>query len=765
MCRWYGVVGIVGGCMVMKWPVAGLLGRRRECDRLDRLLEAVRGGHGGALVVGGEPGVGKTTLLEYAVGSATGLRVARAEGIESEMELPFAALHQLCGSMLDRLDRLPPPQRDALGVAFGLTSGETPDRFLVGLAVLTVFSEVAEEQPLLCVVDDSQWLDRASAQALAFVARRLLADSVGLVFGTREVGVELRGLPELLVGDLAPSDARALLRSVLRVSVDERVRDRILAETHGNPLALLEWIRGLTPSELVGAFALPDGRPLSGKIEEGFRRQLAQLPAATQQLLLVAAADAGGDPLLVWRAAERLGIGADAVPPAVAAELVEFGARVSFRHPLVRSAVYRTASLMDRQGAHRALAEATDPEVDPDRRAWHRAQAAPGPDEEVASELERSAARAQRRGGLAAAAAFLERSAAMTLDPARRTERTLGAAQAQHQAGASDSALALLTITETGPLDELQSAEVDLLRGQIAFASGNGSDAPALLVKAAQRLEPLDLGLARETYRDAFYAAVTAGSLAVGGGMQEVAEAVRAMPAAPPPLDPPSLLLDGLAMLITEGYAAGAPVLRRAVNGFCAERLSTVEELRWLPLACRAAAEGLWDYETWSVLSSRLVDLARDVGALTILRYSLSMIPTIHVISGDFASAASLAAEADAVSEATGSARRPYGALLLAAWRGREADVVRLTRGVTKEMLDRGEGQWLTATQWADAVLYNALARYDEALVAAEKAYEHGPVLGLSLWALVELIEAAARSGTTRAGLSRPCPLARDHRS
>jgi DNA-binding CsgD family transcriptional regulator len=733
--------------MVMKWPGARLLGRRHECAQLDRLLEAVRSGHGGALVVAGEPGIGKTTLLEYAIESASGLRVARAVGIESEMELPFAALHQLCASMLDRLDRLPPPQSGALGVAFGLTSGETPDRFLVGLAVLTLFSEVAEGEPLLCVVDDSQWLDRASAQALAFVARRLLADPVGLVFGTREVGVDLRGLPELVVEDLATGDARALLSSVLRVRLDDRVRDRIVAETHGNPLALLEWTRGLTPSELVGAFGLPRGRPLSGQIEEGFRRQLAQLPAATQRLLFVAAADAVGDPLLVWRAAARLGIGAEAAPAAVEAALIEFGTRVSFRHPLVRSAIYGTAPLAERQKAHQALAEATDPEADPDRRAWHRAQAAVGPDEEVASELERSAARAQRRGGLAAAAAFLERSAALTLDPARRAERTLGAALAQQQAGASDAALTLLVAAEKGPLNELQSAEVDLLRGQIAFASGNGSDAPALLVKAAQRLAPLDLSLARETYRDAFYAAVTAGRLAVGGGMQEVAEAVRAVPPAPPPLDPPGLLLDGLALLITDGYGAGVPVLRRALSGFCDERLSTLEKLRWLPLACRAAAEGLWDYETWAVLSSRLVELARDAGALTILRYSLSMISTIHVISGDFASAASIADEADAVSQATGAARRPYGALLLSAWRGREADVDRLTRNVTKEMLDRGEGQWLTATEWADAVLYNALSRYDEALVAAEKAYEHGPVLGLSLWALVELIEAAARSG------------------
>ena len=488
--------------MVMKWPGARLLGRRHECARLDRLLEAVRSGHGGALVVAGEPGIGKTTLLEYAIESASGLRVARAVGIESEMELPFAALHQLCASMLDRLDRLPPPQSGALGVAFGLTSGETPDRFLVGLAVLTLFSEVAEGEPLLCVVDDSQWLDRASAQALAFVARRLLADPVGLVFGTREVGVDLRGLPELAVEDLATGDARALLSSVLRVRLDDRVRDRIVAETHGNPLALLEWTRGLTPSELVGAFGLPGGRPLSGQIEEGFRRQLVQLPAATQRLLLVAAADAVGDPLLVWRAARA---------PRDRSRSGTSGGRGRadrVRHQSVVSASARSVgdlwhgtlsgAAKSPSGVGRGDRSRGGPR--PPRLA--PAQAAVGPDEEVASELERSAARAQRRGGLAAAAAFLERSAALTLDPARRAERTLGAALAQQQAGASDAALTLLVAAEKGPLNELQSAEVDLLRGQIAFASGNGSDAPALLVKAAQRLAPLDLSLARETYRD-----------------------------------------------------------------------------------------------------------------------------------------------------------------------------------------------------------------------------------------------------------------------
>ena len=541
-----------------------LLDRLPERAALSELLDAARAGRSGVLVMRGEPGVGKTALLEYAIESAAGLRVARVAGVESEMELAFAALQQLCAPMLDKLAGLPDPQRAALGVAFGLNTGAAPDRFLVGLAALSLLSEAAEQQPLLCVIDDAQWLDRASAQALAFVARRLLAEPVALVFATREPGEEFRGLPELLVGGLGEGDARELLSSVIRGPLDERVRDRIVAETRGNPLALLELPRGV-PGVPGGGAGVPG---LPGRIEESFRRRLEVLPAATQRLMLVAAAEPAGEPALVWRAAERLGIGAGAVAPAADAGLLAIGERVTFRHPLVRSAVYRAASPAGRRAAHQALAGATDPQADPDRRAWHRAQATPGPDEDVASELERSASRAQARGGLAAAAAFLERAAALTLDPARRAGRALAAAQAKYQAGAFDAALGLLATAEAGPPDELRRARADLLRGQIAFSSSRGSDAPPLLLKAARQFEPLDPRLARETYLDALAAATFAGRLALGGGMREVAEAARAAPPPPGPARGPDLLLDGLALLICEGYPAGAPVLRRAVSAF-----------------------------------------------------------------------------------------------------------------------------------------------------------------------------------------------------
>ena len=541
-----------------------------ECEVLDRLVDAVRAGKSQTLVVRGEAGVGKTVLLDYLVGRASRFRVARVGGVQSEMELAFAGLHHLCAPMLDRFEGLPSPQRDALGTVFGLRAGPAPDRFLVGLAVLSLLAEVARERPLVCLVDDVQWLDRASTQAMTFVARRLVAESVALVFaarGTDDVP-ELAGLAQLVVTGLPDSDARALLDSVLPGPVDERVRDRIVAETRGNPLALLELPKGLTPAELAGGFGLPGARALPGRIEESYRQRVALLGAGTQRLLLVAAVEPLGDPVLVWRAGERLGILVEEAAPAVAAGLLEIGARVRFHHPLVRSAVYCAASPEERRRAHWALAEATDPEADPDRRAWHAAQATAEPDEEVAADLEHSAGRAQARCGLAAAAAFLERAAELTPDPERRAERRLASAQATHQAGMPDAALKLLSIAEAAPLDKLPRARVDLLRAQIALTVNRGREAVPRLLSAAKQLEPLDARLARETYLDALMAAMFAGALGSDGGLREAAEAARAAPPSSWPPSAPDLLLDGLAMRFTDGYAAGIPLLRRALSAF-----------------------------------------------------------------------------------------------------------------------------------------------------------------------------------------------------
>ena len=730
--------------------VQTLRGRRSECDVLDRLLEAVRRGESRVLVVRGDAGVGKTALLQYVVERASGCRIARAAGVESEMELAFAGLQQLCAGMLDRLEQLPDPQRDALRRAFGLSDGDPPGRLVVGLALLGMMSEAAAERPLVCVVEDAQWLDQASMQALEFVARRLFAESVALLFAVRPSGEaqRLAGSPELVVEGLRDADARALLGSVIRGPLDERVRDRIVAETRGNPLALLELPRGLTPAELAGGFGLPGAQTLSGRIEESFRRRLQALPAETQQVLLLAAAEPVGDPVLLWRACDRLGIRVEAADAAESEGLLEIGARLTFRHPLVRSAVYQAVSPEERRTAHRALAEATAPDVDPDGRAWHRAQAAAGPDEGVAAELERSAGRAQARGGVAAAAAFLEQATRLTPDPARRGERALAAAQAKHQAGAPDAALALLATAQTGPLDALQRARVDLVRAQIAFAVNRGSDAPPLLLAAAKRLEPLDVGLARETYLDALWAAMFVFRLASGVRLREVAQAAHAAPRPGPSRQPPraaDLLLDGLASQFKAGPPAGTPTLRRALRAFRSGQLSKDAEIRWLHFACRAAVD-LWDDEAWDVLATRHVELAREAGALVELPIALHTRIGVHLNAGELTAAAALLEEVEVVAEATGSPIAPYGAVALAAWRGQEAHALELMEACTREAVSRGEGTAVTAIGWARAQLYNSLGRYEDALVPAQEASEHPEELLFASWGLVELIEAATRS-------------------
>jgi len=702
----------------------------------------VRASEGRALVVRGEPGVGKTALLDYLAGRASGCLVARATGVQSEMELAFAGLHQLCAPMLDHAESLPGPQREALRIAFGLSAGPAPDRFLVGLAVLGLLSEAARECPLVCVVDDEQWLDHASAQALGFAARRLAADPVGLVFAARVPGQDLAGLPELVVEGLADDDARELLESVLTGPLDAQVRDRIIADAHGNPLALLELPRGLTPAQRTGGFGPSSAVPLDGRIEESFGRQLEALPAQTRRLVQLAAADPSGDPVLVWRAAGRLAIGAGAAGPAAEAGLVELGAQVRFRHPLARSAAYRSASVQTRQELHGALAEATDPATDPDRRAWHRAQAAPGPDEEVAAELEQCAGRAQRRGGLVAAAAFLERSAGLTLDPARRAQRALAAAQARHRAGAPDAALGLLAMAEAGPLDELQRARADLLRAQIAFASSHGRDAPPLLLRAAKQLEALDVRLARQTYLEAFTAALFVGRLSPAVG--DVARAARMAPAPPAPARAPDLLLDGLALLVTEGYAAGTPALRRALLACRSQDIPAEEGLSWLWLAERAAM-AVWDDETWHILASRHVKLARDTGALSELPLAIRSRILLHTHAGELAEGEALIAEAQVIADATGSQLAPYGATGIAAWRGREAEATELIQANLDGATSRGEGRGVTS-HYSAALLYNGLGYYDKALAAAEIVCQYDDV-GVLGWSLNELIEAAVRSG------------------
>jgi DNA-binding CsgD family transcriptional regulator len=721
-----------------------LVDRRAECAVLDELVGAISAGESRALVLHGEAGVGKSALLDYLAGRASGCQVIRAAGVQSEMELAFAALHQLCGPLLGHLERLPEPQRDALRTAFGVLAGPPPDRFLIGLAVLGLVSEAAGERPLVCLVDDEQWLDRASAQVLAFVARRLVVESVGLVFAARVPGRDLAALPHLVIGGLPDAEARALLDTALTGPLDPQVRDQIVAETHGNPLALVELPRGLTAQQLAGGFGLPSAARLSGTVEESFRRRIAAMPDPTRQLLLLAAAEPTGDPALIWAAAASLGIDADAAVPAVDAGVLEFGGRVWFRHPLARSAAYHSTPLRQRQRAHRGLAEVTDPLSDPDRRAWHLAQSTSKPDEDVADELVRSAGRAQARGGVAAAAAFLERATVLTVDPPQRVQRALDAAAAKAEAGAFDAALDLIARAEAGPLSDFQRARVDLVRAQLAFVTNRGSDAPPLLLKAAERFEPADVALSRATYLEAMAAAMFAGRLAGGCGVAEVARAARVSPRpATPRLS--DLLLDGFVARFTDGYVAGVPIFRRAISMAVA---SPGEQLRCLWLASIAALD-LWDDQSWDSVSASHVETARATGALTELPLALSMRAVMLQLAGDLTAARTLVQELHAVTEATGAGLAPYGALLLAAYRGDQAEVSALIDATTEDVMRRGEGIGLTVAEWADAVLNNGIGDYKTAMAAARRAAEHPTDLGASPFCWVELVEAAVRCGET----------------
>src|SRR6516165_6403051 len=727
-------------------PPGGLRGRTSECALLDDLVSAIRRGESRSVVLRGEAGIGKTALLEYLVTSASNVRVVRAVGVESEMELAFASLHQLCAPLLDLLGRLPEPQSEALEMVFGLKRATAPDRFLVGLAVLSLFAAVAEQRPLLCVVDDAQWLDRVSALTMAFVARRLLAERVGLVFAAREPGLELQHVDGLEVRGLRNGDARALLRSTLRFKLDERVLDRIIAEMRGNPLALLELPRGLTAAQLAGGFGLPEAQAMSGRIQESFVRRVSAVSDDARRLLLLAAAEPIGDPLLLLRASERLGIAVSAVD-AETDGLLALSQRVTFRHPLVRSAVYRAATREQRREVHLALAEATDRSVDPDRRAWHLATAAAGPNEPVAAELEQSASRAQARGGLAAAAAFLHRSVVLSGDPKQRVRRGLAAAQASLHAGIIEGALELLALAEASTPDELQMAHVELLRGQIGFASSMGTTAPTLLLKAAQRLERLDPELARETYLDAWGAALFAGRLASAGSLVEVSRAASSAPRPTRPLRPSDLLLDGLSTFVTEGPAAAAPLLRQVTAAFADEGSDEAspghENFRWGWMTT-IPPNILWDEDSWHAISARHLKEARDTGALARLPIDLADWGIFCAWCGDFRAAAVAIAEADAITEATGSHLAPYAQLLLAAFRG-QPDAEPLVESTIREAGVSGQGLGVQWAEWASAILFNGLGRYDRALASAQRAAE-GPPHHVSPWALTELIEAAVRT-------------------
>jgi len=730
-------------------PPPRLFGRTGELEILRQLIASAQRGRSAVLVVRGEPGIGKTELLRQLAAEVSGFAVARVAGVESEMEIPFAGLHQLCAPMLGRLGSLAEPQRRALSVAFGLASGASPDRFMVALAALSLMAETSEERPVLCVVDDAQWLDQASAQVLGFVGRRLLAESIALVFAVRTPAPgapapdPLAGLPELRLGGLDEQSARALLATVISGPLDESVRARILEETGGHPLALLELYRGRSAADLAGGFALPDPGDLPRRIEDQYAARLAELPADVQRLILLAAADPVGDPALILRAARVLGLDTGTMNLAAAADLVGFGVNVRFRHPLVRSAAYRAAAADDRRAVHEALATVTDPLADPDRRAWHCAHATAGPDESVAEELINSASRAMRRGGVAAAAAFWARAVALTPDPGQRASRALAAAGAKYAAGDFEAAQALLVTAEVGPLGELDEARVQRMRAQIAFALRRGSDAPPLMLQAAQRIQSLDAELARQTYLEALLAAIYAGRLAAGQDARQVARAARSVMLPPSGSPPPhsQLLIYGLAVRLADGYVAAAPTLREALRRYRAEPL----ELDWMSVSYNIVAMDMWDDEAWFELADGQVRLARANGTLSWLPFALDYLAEIHVQAGELSKAAALLMEREGVDSGAREATLPYVPLLLAAWRGDAPGAADLAEEMARGASDRGEGAALTYTDYAQAVLYNGQASYRAAAEAADRASAVDEIV-ISPWALYELAEAAARS-------------------
>ena len=723
--------------------MSALVDRAAECEVLDRLLDGAHTGSSGVLLLRGEPGIGKTSLLDYAIEAASDMRVLNVGGVQAEFDLPFAALQLLLTPISDRIEELPKPQRHALDAAVGRGAGAPSDRFLVGLAVLTLLSNAADEKPLVCAVDDVEWLDDASAEVLAFVARRLESEPLVLLLTCGDPaggGLRFNKLPELEVNGLSEADSRELLSRAAGSGLGDEVRDRLVGELEGNPLALLELARELTAAQLSGSSPLPDALPLSARLEETLLRGVRALPSETQSLLLLVAAERSGEPDLLWRAADQLGISQSALGPAES--VLRTGTQIAFRHGLVRAAVYASATEGLRRDAHLALAGAMDPVLDRHRAAWHSARASVGADESIAAELQASAETAMDRGGYPAAGAFLELSAQHTPKASRRATRRLDAVQAQLSAGALDKASTLLTQASADELNELQRAHARRLRASLAFARGENGHTWKLLLEAARELEPYDVWEARATYLQALTLTMFAGRLA----SHDVAETARAARAAPPvpasEATPTDLLLDGFALLFSESHARAEPTLRRAV-----EAVRDSGGLEAVGPAYQAAFE-LWDDEALYALATRRVELARTGGALLALPNALSQLGTYEVMVGRFDVAAATFDEGREISAATGDAgmlgKSDLGSLILAAWRGKEAEAKALAHECASDGAARGIGTFVGLAQYALSVLELGQGHYRSALSAAQ---------GASLDALLvtrtlpELVEAAVRCG------------------
>lgn len=720
-----------------------LVGRRAEQQKLSALVDRVRSGGSAVLVLRGEAGIGKTALLSDVRDRAADLRVIAVSGAESEMELAYAGVQQLCAPLLGSLDRLPDPQENALRVALGLRDGATPDRLLVSLAVLSLLADAGAERPTICLVDDAQWVDRASLQALAFAGRRLSADPVAMIFAARDLQAdqELAALPQMHLDGLADADARALLAAKMPARLDDIVRDNILAEADGNPLALLELNRALPGARMAGGYGLTAAKSLAARIEQTYGQRLRELPSQTRMLLLLAAVEPTGEPSWLWAAAARLGIGVDAGVPAEQSGLVSVDTRLRFRHPLVRSAIYRDAVPSERRQAHAALAKVISGPFADEHRAWHHAHASDAPSEAVAVELVQSAERARRRGGSAAAAAFLAYAVELTPDPLRRAERALAAALSKLDAGDPEAAARLLEAV-AGADDELLGVRADLVRAKIAFATNRGSDAPPLLLSAAERLHDLEPALARETYLEALMAAAIVGEFSTAVA---VAEAARNAPTVSGPPRAVDLLLDGTVVRLTQGYGAAAPLLKQAITAYLDDDKAGTADPRWHLIALRVLLDR-FEEATYNALSRRQLELLTATGELTALPNVLTTNSGACVNAGDFAQAAALIEQSRSIAEATGVPPHRSVEAYLAAYRGQERQCVELVQATISEAAERGEGAAIAQAHFAAAILHTGLRQYDKAFAACSSALKYDDIALLG-YILVEMVEAAIRSG------------------
>lgn len=736
-------------------PVAGgsaavrphLIGRTRETAALNALLDAVRRGMSGKLLIRGEAGIGKTALLEHLISTASDFRVIKALGIESEMSLGFAGLHQLIVPFLPKVDRLPVPQRDALAVAFGLAPGPTPERFQVGLATLTLLAAAAADKPLVAIVDDAQWLDIESAEVLAFVARRLQAEGIAMIFGLRDPmdrPISFAGIPELRLGPLEDEAARELLATVVSRPLDEPAWRRLFDETEGNPLAILELGGELAGTQIAGPTPLAEPLPVGPRLQQHFLRQLGELGADAQTFLRLASGESSSDPVVLWRAARDLGLDKDVFVEAEAKRLIVVGPLVSFRHPLIRSAIYHGMAAAERRRIHAALARVTDPKIDPERHAAHRALATVEPDEEVAADLAQCAERAQERGAYAAWAAFASRAAELTPDPQVRAARLLSASEASMTAGQLVRAQASLDQAMPALRDPLQQATAQALAGSIRVARGEGGDTPRILLNAARTMAALDPGRAVRILANALQAATFTQPDMKGSLMRDIAAEVPALVSLPQ--SPPALILRGYATVVMSGYTAAAPILKQAIAATLRDGTDPDAPHRLASLA----AYSLFDDRAVHLLATDWVRVTRERAALIALPIALNFLASVELHFGRLDESEALFKQSMEISEATdnpgifGSASR--GDVLVIAWRGSEAQARERAAAHVAEARERGQVYWANFAGFALTALELALGRYRPALEAALPTYNDDPPYAGS-WVLPGLIEAAVRIG------------------